>query len=118
MTEMKLINKMAEACDDKLAKNIVVLDMQGISLLADYFLICHGENERQVQAIARSLQDTLEENDIAIEAMEGIQQSRWVVVDAGNIICHVFHKDDRNYYHIERLWGDAKQVPLTISQKG
>lgn len=114
---MELINQIATACDEKLAENIVVLNMDGISLIADYFLICHGNSERQVQAIAQSVKETLESEDIVIEALEGLQKARWVVIDAGNVICHIFHRDERDHYNLERLWGDASRIPLALGQK-
>lgn len=117
MSQVDLINQIAGACDDKLAENIVVLNMEDISLIADYFLICHGNSERQVQAIAQSVKDTLESEEIAIESMEGLQNARWIVIDAGNILCHIFHKDERDHYNIERLWGDASRIPLALRQK-
>lgn len=117
MSQVDLINQIATACDDKLGENIVVLNMEDISLVADYFLICHGNSERQVQAIAQSVKETLESEDIAIESMEGLQKARWVVIDAGNVLCHIFHKDERDHYNLERLWGDASRIPLALHQK-
>lgn len=113
----ELVQLIAEACDDKLAKNIVVLNMDEISLIADYFLICHGNNERQVQAIARSIRDVLTEQGIDVERMEGSEKGRWIVIDTGDIVCHVFHENERTYYNLERLWGDASRVPLRIGQE-
>ncbi|WP_284140462.1 MULTISPECIES: ribosome silencing factor [unclassified Virgibacillus] len=116
MKTTDMLNIAAEACDDKKAENIIALDMKGVSLVADYFLICHGNNERQVQAIARSIKEAMEEKDIPLKRLEGFEEARWVLVDIGDIVCHVFHKDERSYYNLERLWGDAAQVQLEISQ--
>lgn len=107
----------ANACDDKRAHDITVLDMEGISLVADYFLICHGNNERQVQAIARSIKDKMGENDISIDRIEGFEQGRWILVDIGDIVCHVFHKEERGYYNLERLWGDADRVAIDFEHE-
>jgi len=117
MSQLKLLNQIAEACDDKFAENIVVLDMENISLIADYFLICHANSERQVQAVARSVREVFEKENIQIESIEGFQNARWIVIDAGNIICHIFHKDEREHYNLERLWGDATRLPIAISQQ-
>lgn len=117
MSQLGLLNQIAKACDDKFAENIVVLDMENISLIADYFLICHANNERQVQAVARSVREVLEDQGIHIESVEGFQSARWIVIDAGDIICHIFHKDEREHYHLERLWGDARRLPIAVSQK-
>jgi ribosome-associated protein len=113
---LEILNLAAEACDDKRAEDIMALDMEQVSLVADYFLICHGTNERQVQSIARAVKDKMEENGITVKRLEGLEQARWVLVDLGDIVCHVFHIDERQYYNLERLWGDASQVPLEVGQ--
>jgi len=118
METKDLLKDIANACDDKRAENIIALDMNGVSLIADYFLICHGNNERQVQAIARAVRDTMEEEELTVKRMEGFDQARWVLVDAGGIICHIFHKDERAHYNLERLWGDATTVALQVGQEG
>ncbi|MBP1947602.1 ribosome silencing factor [Virgibacillus litoralis] len=116
MDNKEIIQLIANACDDKRAEDIVALDMQDVSLMTDYFLICHGSNERQVQAIARSIKDSMEEEDIIINRLEGYEQARWILVDLGDIVCHVFHKEERSYYNLERLWGDASKVELSVGQ--
>src|SRR5690625_5062656 len=103
MNSKEVILKVAEVCDEKKAENIVALDMNQVSLVADYFLICHGTNERQVQAVARSVKESLERKEMIIEQMEGYEKARWIVIDAGDIVCHIFHKDERSYYNLERL---------------
>ena len=97
----------ALAADAKRAEDIVVLNMKGISLVADYFVICHGNSDKQVQAIAREIKDKVEEQEYSIKRMEGFDEARWALVDIGDIVVHVFHKDERGYYNLERLWGDA-----------
>lgn len=115
---LEILEHVAEACDDKRAEDIIVLDMKNVSLVADYFLICHGTNERQVQAIARSIKDAAGEEGIDVKRLEGFEQARWILVDIGDIVCHIFHKDERSYYNLERLWGDASRVSLNIGQEG
>lgn len=118
MNSKQIVEAIAVACDDKLAEDIVVLDMNKISLVADYFLICHAKNERQVQAIARAVKDAVEENGITVKQVEGLQQGRWIIVDIGDVLCHIFHQDERSYYNLERLWGDAEKVTLQVGQEG
>jgi len=118
MDNKVLIQEIANACDDKRAEDIIALDMNHVSLIADYFLICHGNNERQVQAIARAIKDTMDEKNIPVRRLEGFEQARWILVDLGDIVCHIFHKDERNYYNLERLWGDASRLNLEIGQEG
>ncbi|MEK4230070.1 ribosome silencing factor [Solibacillus sp. FSL H8-0538] len=99
-----------KAIDDKRGEDIVVLNMQGISLLADYFIITECGSERQVQAVARELKEKAEENGFNVRKMEGFDSARWILVDMGDVVAHVFHKDERAYYNLERLWGDAPQL--------
>lgn len=107
MKTNELVQVSVKAADDKRAEDIVVLDVQGISLVADYFMICHGNSEKQVEAIARELKAQAQENGIEINRLEGLDKSRWVLIDLGDIIVHVFHRDERSYYNLEKLWGDA-----------
>ncbi|WP_163537821.1 ribosome silencing factor [Gracilibacillus sp. YIM 98692] len=114
MDSKELVDLVAKACDDKRAEDIVILDMNNVSLIADYFLICEGSNERQVQAIAREVKDIADEHSIQVKRMEGFDQARWVLVDLGYIVCHIFHRDERNYYNLEKLWGDAPQLEVRL----
>ena len=107
MDERKILEIAVKAADAKRAEDIVVLNMKGISLVADYFVICHGNSDKQVQAIAREIKDKVEEQEYSIKRMEGFDEARWALVDIGDIVVHVFHKDERGYYNLERLWGDA-----------
>ncbi|MFC7783203.1 MULTISPECIES: ribosome silencing factor [unclassified Rossellomorea] len=110
--EQNLVELAFNAADDKRAEDIVVLDMKGVSLIADYFLICHGNSDKQVQAIARELKDKAEENGYSVKRLEGFDQARWILVDLGDVVAHVFHKEERGYYNLERLWGDASFVEV------
>lgn len=107
-----ILNLVVETCEDRKAEHCIVLDMQQLTPIADYFVICHGNNERQVQAITRAIKDTLEENGHGVKRIEGFDQARWVLIDLGPVICHVFHKDERSYYNLERLWGDAALIEV------
>jgi ribosome-associated protein len=107
MTERDILRVAVQAADEKKAEHIVALNMKGISLVADYFMICHGNSEKQVQAIAREIKEKAEEQGIAVKRLEGFDEAKWVLVDLGDVVVHVFHKDDRAYYNLERLWGDA-----------
>ena len=99
-----------KAVDDKFGEDIVVLNMQGISLLADYFVIAHGGSERQVQAIAREIENKATEAGFEVKRIEGMDSARWVLVDLGDVVAHIFHKDERGFYNLEKLWGDAPQL--------
>jgi ribosome-associated protein len=107
MNERELLITTAKAADDKRGEDIVVLNMKGISLVADYFLICHGNSDKQVQAIAREMKEKAEEMGYNVNRMEGFDEAKWVLVDLGDVVAHIFHRDERSYYKLERLWGDA-----------
>ncbi len=108
MTEKSLLKTVVKAADDKRAEDIIVLNMQGISMIADYFVICHGNSDKQVQAIAREIKEKVEELQQPVKRIEGFEEARWILVDLGDVVVHIFHKEERNYYKLERLWGDAK----------
>ncbi|MEF3306090.1 ribosome silencing factor [Paenibacillus sp. GYB003] len=107
-----LMNEVVKAVEDKKAHNVVVLNLKGISLVADYFVICHGNSDTQVQAIAQEVRKVAGERNVPLRGLEGFDAARWVLVDLGDVIVHVFHRDEREYYNIERLWSDAKVVEL------
>ena len=111
-TGKEFTNYLAMVADDKRARNIVILDMHGISTMADYFIICHGTSEKQVQAIAREIKDAAGKENVNVRRMEGFESARWVLVDLGDVIVHVFHRDEREYYELEKLWGDAPFVDV------
>ncbi|MCM3663932.1 ribosome silencing factor [Mesobacillus subterraneus] len=107
MSERELLMTAVKAADDKRAEDILVLNMKGISLIADYFVICHGNSDKQVQAIAREIREKALEQGYELKRMEGFDEARWVLIDIGDVVVHVFHKEERSYYNLERLWGDA-----------
>lgn len=113
MKEIKdLLATVVEACEDRKAQNTITLDMQPVTTIADYFVICSGSNERQVQAIAQSVKNAVEEKGLTVQRMEGFEQARWILIDIEDVVCHVFHEDERSYYNLERLWGDAEEINI------
>lgn len=89
--------------------NVVVLDVRNITLIADYFIIVSGSNPRHVRALADRLQRSTHEMRKPIH-VEGYQMGYWILLDYGDVVVHVFREEDRNFYGLERLWGDAPQV--------
>ncbi|MBE0343780.1 ribosome silencing factor [Paenibacillus sp. 28ISP30-2] len=110
MTNEKLMQITVEAAEDKKAMNIVALDLRGVSSVADYFIICHGNSDTQVQAIVTEIRKRAHDEGTTIKGIEGMDSGRWVLMDLGDVVVHVFHRDEREYYNIERLWSDAKVV--------
>lgn len=112
MTVSTLLEVAYKAADDKRAEDIIVLNMTGVSYLADYFLICHANSDRQVQAIAKEMADQAGKAGYDVKRLEGFDSARWVLVDMGDVVAHVFHKDERSFYNLERLWGDAPYIEM------
>lgn len=106
----KLMRLAVDAAEDKKAQRVVALNLQGISLVADYFVVCHGNSDTQVQSIATEVRKRAEEHGYRMKGIEGMDTARWVLIDLGDVIVHVFHKEEREYYNLERLWADAKVV--------
>ncbi|MNZ99855.1 Ribosomal silencing factor RsfS [compost metagenome] len=106
----QLLQIAVTAAEDKKAVNVVALNLKEISLVADYFVICSGNSDTQVQAIATEIRKQADKNGAVIRGIEGMDTARWVLIDLGDVIVHVFHRDERDYYSIERLWSDAKVV--------
>jgi len=102
--------RIAEVIADTPAANTVVLDIQALSPIADLFVICSGENERQLRAIAREIGDKLAEAGIRSGRSEGDAASGWIVLDYGAVIVHVFDVEQRAFYRLEDRWSDAQTV--------
>lgn len=109
---IKAANIAAAAALDKLAENVVALDVTEPMPLTDIFLIASGRNERQVMSIADEIEFQMLEAGIKLLRREGKTQGRWILLDFGDLICHVMHEEDRMYYSIERLWMDCPVVKL------
>jgi len=107
-----LLTTAFNAAEDKMALDIVVLNMETVSVMADQLIICHANSERQVKAIAKEVSDKAAEAGFTMRRVEGFDTGRWVLVDLGDVIVHVFHKDERNHYNLEKLWGDAPLLDL------
>ncbi|MBS1960034.1 MAG: ribosome silencing factor [Bdellovibrionales bacterium] len=101
-----------QAAANKKAESIKVLDLRPVSSFTDYFVICSGQSDRQVQAIADSICIELEESEFKPISVEGYKDGRWIVIDYGDVVVHVFHDALRDYYDIENLWFDAKRVSI------
>lgn len=101
-----------KALDDKLALDIKVLDISNIAVIADYFIIASGSNPNQLKAMADEVDEQLYKAGIRLNHSEGMQTKSWILLDFGDIIVHLFNKDDREFYNIERIWGDATEVDL------
>jgi ribosome-associated protein len=101
-----------EAALDKKAVDLVVLDLRKASAFTDFFVICTGGNLRQVQAIADGVKEALTREGVKPALVEGYERGQWVLVDYFDFIVHIFVPVTRQFYELERLWGDAKRVEI------
>ncbi|HEY4597248.1 MAG TPA: ribosome silencing factor [Thermoanaerobaculia bacterium] len=102
------------AADGRKAIDLKVLHLAKVTDFADYFLICSGTSERQVQAIADAVQEKLRERRVRPLHVEGYNRSQWVLIDYGDLVVHVFQEETRRYYALEKLWGDAPDVTAEL----
>lgn len=109
---IELVELAASASLDKVAENPVALDVSAQMPLTDIFLIVSGRNERQVMAISDGIEEKLLESGVKLLRREGKAGGRWVLLDFGEIIVHVFHEQERAFYSLERIWGDCPVIPL------
>jgi ribosome-associated protein len=100
------------AAEDKKAIDLLVLDLKKSSAFTDFFVICTGANVRHVQAIADGIQDALAQKGLTPALTEGYEHAQWILIDYFDFIVHVFSPAMREYYGLERLWGDAKKIEI------
>lgn len=103
------IEPYVQAAMGKKALEVVVLDLQGLSSIADMFIICHGRSHRQVSAIAEFVRTELKKQGIRPLSTEGIAEGHWVLLDYGHVIMHIFYEPVRRFYDLEGLWIDARR---------
>ena len=111
---LELLQIAARAADSQQADDLVALDVSGPLPLTDVFLLASGRNERNVLAIAGEVEDALIEAGAKPLRREGRSEGRWVLLDFGDLVVHVFHDEDRQYYSLERLWSDCPVLPLDV----
>jgi ribosome-associated protein len=102
---------------DKKALDLQVLAVGKVTSIADYFILCSATSERQTQAIADGVVDTLRDEGVRPLLVEGANPGRWILVDSGDFIFHIFTEDCRRFYGLERLWGDAPNVTAELSEE-
>ena len=111
MTEPQDIARAAvDAAANKKADDIVLLDLRGVTSMTDYFVICSASTDRQVKAVVEGIEEELRGEGVRPVATEGEQGSGWVLVDFGDVICHVLKPEEREYYRLEELWQGAKTL--------
>jgi len=106
----RLAKEMVELILEKRGRDPVVLDLREVSLIADYFILATGNSRPHVQALAGYLEEFLDEQGVKLLRREGFQDARWILLDYGSVIVHLFQEETRQFYDLERLWGDAKKL--------
>lgn len=112
MTERpkELALHMAETLRDKRSEELLVLEIGHLTVIAEYMVICNGRSMVQVKALADAVEEKLSEAGVPPLRREGYAEGRWIVLDYGTVIVHIFHEQERAYYHLERLWMDGSNV--------
>ena len=109
---LELVKKVASALEDKKAEDITVIDIREISSIADYFVIANGNNPNQLTAMQDAVDEVMYTNGVHSKQVEGNNNSTWILMDYKDIIVHLFSKEDRLFYDLERIWRDGKIVEL------
>ena len=112
METLELVKKIASALEDKKAEDITVIDIREISSIADYFVIANGNNPNQLIAMQDAVDEVMYTNGVHSNQVEGNNNSTWILMDYKDIIVHLFSKEDRLFYDLERIWRDGKIVEL------
>ena len=113
MSNSREVAKMAvEALNDKKAIDVKVIDISGMTVIADYFIIASGTNTNQVQSLADNVEETLGRAGYEPRQTEGYNSASWILMDYNDIIVHIFSEEDRLFYDLERIWRDGKMVDI------
>ena len=107
----------ATAAEDKKAKDTVILKLNNLTLIADYFVITSGDSEPQLKAITNFIIKKLKESEIKLLHFEGKPETGWVLLDYGDVVVHIFSEEKRNFYDLEYIWQEAKKIRLLKSKK-
>ena len=111
MEQSKMMLKLIyQALEDKKGEDIVMIDISQVSVLADYFVICSAGNDSQIQALVDNVDEKMHENGYQIRQQEGRNSGTWVLRDYGDVIVHIFERENRSFYNLERIWNDGRRI--------
>ena len=113
MDQAKEMAKIAfEALEDKKGENVCAIDISSVSVLADYFVIANGNSDSQVRALVDNVEEKMHKAGYELKEQEGNNSGTWVLLDYGDIIIHIFDRENRPFYNLERIWSDGKDVEM------
>lgn len=110
MTSKETVKIVLDALEDKKAENIQIIDIGEVSSVADYFIITNGTNKSQIQALADNVAEKLGKEGIHAKQIEGYNSANWILLDYTDIVVHIFDKESRGFYDLERIWRDGKLI--------
>ncbi|TET77958.1 ribosome silencing factor [candidate division TA06 bacterium] len=107
----------AEAAQEKKSKNTCILDLRGLSSITDYFVICSVTSDVQGRAVADNVQEELSKSGADVWFVEGYEHAKWILLDYVDVVVHIFEEETRDFYGLDRLWGDAPRAKLSTAAK-
>jgi ribosome-associated protein len=107
-----LAQRVASLCQEFKATDVTILALEGVTDMTDFFVIASGTSDTHVRSTAHRIDEELKKEGVRTAHIEGLEQGRWVILDYVDVVVHLFHPTLRNYYQLERLWGDAEIVPV------
>lgn len=112
MNNKELVKAIYDAIDDKKGERITIIDISKVSIISDYFIIADGNNINQVQAICNNVDEAARKAGITEIVVEGYRTGNWILMDMGSVVVHIFNKEDRFFYDIERIWSDGEIIDI------
>lgn len=117
LTSRTRAKQIAKAASALKAEEVVVFDLRALAGFTDFFVICSGNSDRQVQAIADAIEEAMERQQARLVGKEGYEHAQWVLLDYGDVVAHIFYPAARAFYQIERLWADAPRIAMDAPSK-
>jgi len=118
MQDNALAQEIAQVLYDKKARDVIALNVSGLTVICDWMVIASGRNANQVKAMADEVDDRMAQRGLTLRRIEGQNEGRWIVMDYGFILVHLFHQEERAYYNLERLWEDGgNRLPLPLTRR-